>query len=92
MHLLDLCPLPQFLQRVRTDHPEILFRPDPVLKQDPAQCRCAHRIENKEPLLSEIDTIIASISEYRDAIASDDSDRLIELLRDGRVAKEKVDG
>ena len=49
-------------------------------------------LENKEPLLFEIDHIIASLSEYRDAIASDDADTLRGLLRDGRIAKEKVDG
>ncbi|MBQ8141047.1 MAG: prephenate dehydrogenase [Clostridia bacterium] len=49
-------------------------------------------LENKEPLLFEIDSIIASLSEYRDAIASDDSEKLTALLRDGRLAKEKIDG
>ncbi len=49
-------------------------------------------LENKEPLLFEIDHIIHALSEYRDAIASDDADTLRNLLRDGRVAKEKVDG
>ncbi len=49
-------------------------------------------LENKQPLLNEIDTIIASLSEYRDAIKNNDSDTLRSLLRDGRVAKEKVDG
>ena len=49
-------------------------------------------LENKEPLLFEIDSIIRSLSEYRDAIAAGDAERLIGLLRDGRIAKEKVDG
>ena len=49
-------------------------------------------LENKEPLLFELDTIIASLKEYRDAIANEDSDTLCALLRDGRIAKEKVDG
>lgn len=49
-------------------------------------------LENKEPLLFELDHIIASLSEYRDAIAEDDSDRLRSLLREGRKAKEKIDG
>ena len=49
-------------------------------------------LENKEPLLFELDHIINSLSEYRDAIASDDGDRLRSLLRDGRIAKEKIDG
>jgi prephenate dehydrogenase len=49
-------------------------------------------LENKEPLLYELDHIISSLGEYRDAIANDDTDRLRGLLRDGRIAKEKVDG
>lgn len=49
-------------------------------------------LENKEPLLFEIDSLINSLSEYRSAIASDDADTLRALLRDGRIAKEQVDG
>ncbi len=49
-------------------------------------------LENKQPLLYEIDTIISSLTEYRDAIKNDDLDTLRTLLRDGRIAKEKVDG
>lgn len=49
-------------------------------------------LENKEPLLFEIDSIIKSLSEYRNAIAEDDADTLRSLLRDGRIAKEQVDG
>ena len=49
-------------------------------------------LENKQPLLDEIDTIISSLTEYRNAIAADDADTLRGLLRDGRIAKERVDG
>ena len=49
-------------------------------------------LENKEPLLFEIDNIIRSLTEYRDAIAADDAETLTALLRDGRIAKEMVDG
>lgn len=49
-------------------------------------------IENKEPLLFELDSIISSLTEYRDALLNDDADTLRDLLRDGRIAKEKVDG
>ncbi|MBO5203439.1 MAG: prephenate dehydrogenase [Clostridia bacterium] len=49
-------------------------------------------LENKEPLIYEIDSIVKSLTEYRDAIASDDADTLRGLLRDGRIAKERVDG
>ncbi len=48
-------------------------------------------LENKEPLIYEIDSIVKSLTEYRDAIASDDADTLRGLLRDGRIAKERVD-
>ena len=49
-------------------------------------------LENKDPLLFELDTIIHSLQEYRDAIAGDDADTLRALLRDGRIAKEQIDG
>lgn len=49
-------------------------------------------LENKEPLLFEIDSIIKSLSEYREAIVNDDAETLTSLLRDGRIAKERVDG
>ena len=49
-------------------------------------------IENKTPLLFELDSIIASLSEYRDALSLGDTDRLRLLLRDGRIAKEEIDG
>ena len=44
---------------------------------------------NKEALLNELDQIIGSITEYRDAIRSGDYDTLRGLLRDGRILKEK---
>ena len=49
-------------------------------------------LENKEPLLYELDHIIHSLSEYRDAIEADDAEALRTLLRDGRIAKEMADG
>jgi prephenate dehydrogenase len=49
-------------------------------------------LENREPLLFELDSIITSLSQYRDAIACSDSEALRSLLRDGRIAKELVDG
>ena len=48
--------------------------------------------ENKEPLLTEIDTIINSLKEYRDALEQDDRDKMRTLLREGSVAKELIDG
>ena len=44
---------------------------------------------NKEALLSELNQIIRSISEYRDAIFSDNFEQLHELLKNGRILKEK---
>ncbi len=49
-------------------------------------------LENREALLYEIDNIIASLSEYRTAIEDNDAENLKKLLRDGRLAKEKIDG
>ena len=49
-------------------------------------------LQNSEPLLDEIDALIASLTEYRDAIRAGDKDTLRELLADGRVAKEEIDG
>ena len=45
---------------------------------------------NKEPLLFEIDYIMARLGEYRDAIANNDSETLRSLLRDGRILKENT--
>ena len=44
---------------------------------------------NKEALLREIDCILNSITEYRDALIENDNEKLISILRDGRVLKEK---
>ncbi len=48
--------------------------------------------ENKEPLLCEIDSIINSLSAYRDALEADDRERMRDILREGRIAKEEIDG
>lgn len=48
--------------------------------------------ENRAPLLFEIDTIIASLTEYRNALESNDLEKMQELLRQGRIAKEEIDG
>ena len=45
---------------------------------------------NKEPLCFEIDYIIDRLKEYRDALENEDSDRLKELLREGRILKEQT--
>ena len=46
-------------------------------------------LENKEHLLGELDLLINSLYEYRNAIATDNADVLRALLRDGRIAKEE---
>jgi len=48
--------------------------------------------ENKDALRYEIDTIIKSLSEYRDALDTGDRKKMQELLKQGRIAKEEVDG
>ena len=49
-------------------------------------------LENGDNLNNEIDFIIKSLTEYRDAIADNDRERLIQLLADGRDRKEEIDG
>jgi prephenate dehydrogenase len=46
-------------------------------------------LENKEHLLAELDFLIGSLSEYREAIATENENTLRSLLRDGRIAKEE---
>jgi prephenate dehydrogenase len=48
-------------------------------------------LENREHLLGELDLLINSLHEYRDAIASGDAETLCGLLRDGRIAKENTE-
>jgi prephenate dehydrogenase len=48
-------------------------------------------LQNKDALLFEIDNIISSLSEYRNAISENNLEGLTDLLRDGRIAKESID-
>ena len=48
-------------------------------------------LENAEDLGQELDHLISSLSEYRDAIAAGDAQRLEALLRAGRIRKEELD-
>lgn len=48
-------------------------------------------LENSDNLLSEIDTIIASLTEYREALKAKDAETLRSLLRDGSERKERID-
>ena len=49
-------------------------------------------VENKEHLVSELNVLIASLTEYRDAIRDGNTDATRSLLKDGREAKESIDG
>lgn len=49
-------------------------------------------LENGDYLADEIDSIIESLAEYRNAIRENDEPRLKQILRDGRIAKEEIDG
>lgn len=49
-------------------------------------------LENREALLFELDTLIASLSQYRKAIDENDLPTLRRLLDQGRKIKEEVDG
>ena len=49
-------------------------------------------VENREYLGKEMDILISSLNEYREAIKNGDTDRLVSLLADGKRLKEEVDG
>ena len=48
-------------------------------------------LANREHLLSELNMLITSLGEYRDAILVNDAETLQRLLRDGRIAKEETE-
>ncbi len=48
-------------------------------------------MENKDNLLFEIDTIIASLTEYKEALESEDGEKLRALLKEGSDRKERID-
>ena len=49
-------------------------------------------LDNREELVKEIDILISSLTEYRDALEDKDAPRLHDLLKEGRLRKEMVDG
>lgn len=49
-------------------------------------------MENKDYLRHELELIIKALEEYKVAMENDDKDRLQALLKEGRIAKEQVDG
>ena len=48
-------------------------------------------LENRENLLNEIDSIIASLTDYRDALDRADAETLRVLLKEGSERKERID-
>jgi prephenate dehydrogenase len=48
-------------------------------------------LENRDHLLHELDLFLDSLKEYRDAIQAGDSEKLQNLLRDGKLLKEEID-
>ncbi len=52
---------------------------------------CELFLENSDYLAEEIDTLIASLTAYRQALLEKDADTLTALLREGRLAKEMAD-
>ena len=48
-------------------------------------------MENRGNLVAELDFIIDSLTEYRDALVENDAERLKSLLREGRERKERID-
>lgn len=49
-------------------------------------------LSNRNNILQELDILISSLQEYRNAIEKQDQDKLITLLDEGRKRKEEVDG
>ena len=49
-------------------------------------------LENRKHVLTELDTLLTSLTAYRDAVAAEDRDTLIALLDEGKKRKEAVDG
>ena len=49
-------------------------------------------MENKQFVLTELNTYIEALQAYQAAIASDDMDELVRLLEEGKRRKEEVDG
>lgn len=48
--------------------------------------------ENKDFLLDELNGLMERLAEYKVALENDDTNKMIELLKDGRLRKEQIDG
>ena len=49
-------------------------------------------LENKEYLMTELNTLIDNLRQYQDAMERNDLPGLVQLLDEGRRRKEEVDG
>ncbi len=49
-------------------------------------------LENRDNLINEIDSIVDNLVQYKVAMENNDRERLSELLRDGKLLKEQIDG
>ena len=49
-------------------------------------------MENKQFVLSELNTYIDALRQYQAAMEADDTDALVRLLDEGKRRKEEVDG
>ena len=49
-------------------------------------------LENRDNIIKELDHMQRHLAEYKDALTAGDSERLWNLLHEGKLAKEKVDG
>ena len=49
-------------------------------------------LENRENVLSELDLFIENLSSYREALVNGNKEQLLELLEEGKIKKEQVDG
>lgn len=48
-------------------------------------------LENRDHLGDEIDALIQSLEKYREALRNNDGERLKDLLKEGRLCKERID-
>ncbi len=49
-------------------------------------------LENRDNLINEIDAIVNNLVQYKVALENNDREKLAELLRDGKILKEQIDG
>ena len=66
-----------------------ILRPFGEIVSSPREIR--HTSDQIDNLCKELDGLIHELTEYRDAIAEGNADRLKTLLREGRERKEEID-